>query len=300
MKYFDNLEDAKTLLKSSLDEIFSDPDVNRVGIGKDRNGYFIEAVITPTRRIIFEGLKFKASVRDEFSFVSGPLEKNDFVDLSIDDMKDGMDTMRLETIQPGLSINNGGTIGAIVFHNKKPHLLSCDHVLRRNNGRTSLTNTMSKRLIASYIHNDQRPFLDCAIAEIPGDLIGSLKYEVYQIGAIPKYGIYPELHMPVMKYGSRTGFTRGYVRLIEVYKPDTREETYFEIQPYKTINKPTDSFSEAGDSGSIILSEINPEEVVGIHFQGAYFHDSQDDFQLGSLSLSVQDAIEKLKIEFTT
>lgn len=298
MKYYEHLNEAANRLREIKDELFANPDINRVGVGLDfQHGYFIEAIYNAVTRIgIGENGEDKIVKEYQINKAFGSIAPLEGIDPS-DDLSDIEYPDNFPFIQPGLSINSGGTIGAIVQYNNKPHILSCRHVLD-SQVTVYLRGVWRNYTIANYIGENTNNALDFGLAEIVDELKLKINEITIHLNNRIRNIITPLLNTPVVKYGPRTGLTEGYIRLVEVYTPCSGSHTYFEVQPFRSTCCVTQSFSEAGDSGSVVVSRIDPSMAIGLHFQAANFHFNEDEYHIGSLSTPIQNLKNELDFNF--
>lgn len=194
---------------------------------------------------------------------------------------------------PGVSIGHykvtAGTLGAIVKDNKtdEPLILSNNHILANiSNGRdkkakigdpilqpASYDNgSEEKDIIANLVRfiplNDSKGIfdpvsntVDCAVAKpINSDIIEDNILEIGKINGVKN----PEIDMKVIKSGRTTGLTEANIRAIDStvrVNLDSKREAIFTDQIV------TSSFSDGGDSGSLVLDK--DKNAVGLLFAGS-------------------------------
>lgn len=199
---------------------------------------------------------------------------------------------RFPLIRPGIQINRGGKISAIVEIEGKKFIMSNHHVLKKSiDGSVTLKVgdfEIDQKQIAKY--KSRNLGIDIGFAELTTDLAISnipLGAEISPSGFRN-----PRLHESVIRYW-RKGEIEGVVKLINIYTRKTNDQTFFEIQPVKV-----DVFTSRGDSGSLIVSKTNPEICLGIHRQAAIRHENPDDRTSGSFSIPIELIKSKKEFKF--
>ncbi|MPQ43807.1 hypothetical protein [Clostridium tarantellae] len=180
---------------------------------------------------------------------------------------------RIRPIKPGINIaafngEIGGTLGAIVFGNKKntPYILSCNHILADNNELEVGEYIVQPEPPPDYYHNlvaflskairldfEEKGIniVDAAIAEIPS----YVKYteEIPYIGKVKNIAD-PYITMRVRKTGCVSGYTEGVIKTINTKVRISNiygEKLMFKDQIIASY------MSEIGDSGSIVVDSYN-------------------------------------------
>lgn len=195
--------------------------------------------------------------------------------------------------QPGCSVgfadpNNGfvmaGTFGAVVKKNNKTFILSNNHVLADENqlplnspvfqsglldGGKTATDQIGKLAQFVQLLPNVSNKVDAAIAQVvkQSDVTSAVLF----IGA-PKGSKKAEIDMNVHKFGRTTSYSVG--RIVSI---DTDVKVGYETGDYTfgeqiiIVGEGGKSFSDSGDSGSLIL-ERSSQKAVGLLFAGSKTH----------------------------
>lgn len=301
-KYFQDLKSAKHFLREVKMDVFTKMSgVDYLGIGLSKqHGYFVQAVVKwNTAHVIVP-----KTIRDlKIQIVNGAL--SDMVYPKTPHLEEGFmsgDYLTKSfrpgdypTLQPGTELNDGGTVGAIVYKGGDPHILSCNHVLDDYPGGTRIRG--EQYAIGDYIPPTPGFGLDCGLSRVKDNIANNVVAHLKFLNIVPNVIVEPTLHSNVVKYGPVTGFTKGYIRLVEVYTPTNQEFPHFEVQPTKVDCR---HFVKNGDSGSIILSEQNYNHAIGMVTKKAeYFPESVSQVPAGCLSPPLTDIIKQLNINLT-
>ncbi len=186
-----------------------------------------------------------------------------------------------------------GTLGALVTKNGTQYVLSNNHVLARSNsGRvgdliiqpglidqapvcatdaTDAVATLSQWATITF-KKGTRNVVDGAIAEVQGGKVAA-DGSIVDIGVVSATPAVAAINMPVMKSGRTTGLTSGLVAAVNVtisvrYGSSCgggRGTATFKNQMRVTPG----TFSDGGDSGSLIVTSGAPAQPVGLLFAGS-------------------------------
>lgn len=293
MIYFDSAKEAIEKLEMLHKEVdlFNDSRgyVNRVGVGFElSNGFFIEKVLD-------SGVPFKIRfgiTRSPNKYTHGALfpagKSSKEIDYSYLLRLSGVPN-DIQFLRPGESFYpSKGTIGAIVYKYGVPHILSCRHCL----------GTVGQRLKRNTEQQDQDYLfasvsevsdnLDCGLALIDKPVRGKIDARILELDIAPTDTAKVKLHNLVVKYGSSTGKSEGYVRLVNVITKDTSKYRFVEIQSTNGEN-----FTDEGDSGSLVLLKKSPNIALALHFRKACHHTRN-----GSLSIPIEQVKTELNFKF--
>jgi hypothetical protein len=177
-----------------------------------------------------------------------------------------------------------GTIGALVFRNDTPVLLSNNHVLADSNAASAgdailqpgradggtPANDRIGRLLAFKRLNfaGQANAVDCAVASL--DRAASLKATIRRIGPFTRRAQTASLGQVVIKSGRTTQLTEGIVRDLNFsgrISYGTHGTALFRNQIVVQGSTAT-PFSQGGDSGSLVL-EKRMKRPIGLLFAGS-------------------------------
>jgi hypothetical protein len=195
--------------------------------------------------------------------------------------------------KPGCSVGfadpNGqfvmaGTFGALVRDDAGLYILSNNHVLADESqlqadapifqpglldGGNASTDQIAKLTRFIPLQANTPNDVDCAIANVlnPADVNNA----ILQIGP-PSGSATAQIDMAVQKFGRTTGYTAGQVTSIDTDVKVQYETGTFTFQSQMIIvGMNGDQFSDAGDSGSLIV-ERGSNAAVGLLFAGSSTH----------------------------
>ena len=219
---------------------------------------------------------------------------------------------RIRPAQPGCSVGfafsgaqagsvMAGTFGAVVEAGGKQFVLSNNHVLANENGlpigsdifqpglldKNSPSNDVIAKLSKFITLQTGTPnIVDCAIAEVTGNKLVSAR-------VMPKVGklssgqpLAAAVAMKVEKTGRTTGYTSGTISDVSANVKVGYDIGTLTFSDQIIIVGGTTSFSEAGDSGSLIV-EQNAKRPVGLLFAGSGSH---------TIANHIEDVLDQLKV----
>jgi len=216
---------------------------------------------------------------------------------------------KIRPAQPGCSIGfadpNGqtvmaGTFGAVVKKNNKTYILSNNHVIADENqlplnspifqaglldGGKTATDKIAVLSQVVHLLPGVSNKVDAAIAQVTKQT--DVSNAVLFIGA-PKGSKKAEIDMNVHKFGRTTSYTVGRVISIDTDVKvgyDTGEYTFTE--QIIIVDDNGNSFSDSGDSGSLIL-ERSSQKAVGLLFAGSRTH---------TIANQIGDVLKVLKVK---
>jgi hypothetical protein len=208
---------------------------------------------------------------------------------------------RRRPVRPGISIGfefpppkdnwvMAGTFGAVVTRSGKRYVLSNNHVLAENGLIAIGSPIFQPGLLDGGTANDKIAKLtrfipikptgfnkvDCAIAEfLP--TTGVNPHPMPSVGALSsKNPISAVVGMQVEKTGRTTGYTRGAVFDIAAdvnieYEDKNGNAFVASFNDQMLVNSPSGSFSDQGDSGSLIVARPS-KRATGLLFAGSSTH----------------------------
>lgn len=203
-------------------------------------------------------------------------------------------------VQPNGGLVMAGTFGAVVKKNNKTYILSNNHVIADENqlplnspifqaglldgGRTTTDKIASLSQAVQLLPGVSNK-VDAAIAQVTKQ--ADVSSAVLFIGA-PKGNKKAEIDMNVHKFGRTTSYTVGKVISIDTDVKvgyETGEFTFTgQIIIVGDVGK---SFSDSGDSGSLIL-ERSSQKAVGLLFAGSKTH---------TIANQIGDVLKALKVK---
>jgi hypothetical protein len=194
-----------------------------------------------------------------------------------------------------------GTFGAVVEAGGKRFILSNNHVLANENAlpigsdifqpglldkNTPTADVVAKLSKFITLKTGQPNQVDCAIAEVTSNNIVSP-------AVMPKVGklksgqpLAAAVSMKVEKTGRTTGFTTGTIRDISANVKVQYEAGLLTFSDQIIIVGGASSFSDAGDSGSLIV-EQTAKRPVGLLFAGSSSH---------TIANHIEDVLDQLKV----
>ncbi len=223
---------------------------------------------------------------------SHPQEQN-----NLDDILDGIVNPLLGGIKIGsVKLNNSGTLGMIVQHQTNGKLLGLTnwHVIKRRKGRRGnpivqpgyKPNSIKYRIGNLYRWNKK---LDCAVFEINKHRKLNAANSIYEINGKINKTQEPFIGMKVMKTGAKTGLTHGIVSSVSSDK--------IKIRMVPNPAKPSidNELSDAGDSGSIWVTDEAKPKAVALHWGGDKSQSAITEF---SLANSLNVIFKTLELKF--
>jgi hypothetical protein len=197
-----------------------------------------------------------------------------------------------------------GTFGALVEADGKHYILSNNHVLANENAlpvgsdifqpglldrNTPATSKIAKLSHFIKLKTAGSNQVDCAIAELNAVSLASATI-------LPKVGklssgatVQAKEKMKVEKTGRTTGYTTGVIRDVQATVKVTYDSgTLTFADQIVIVNAGGSSFSDAGDSGSLIVARTT-KQAVGLLFGGTASHTLANhiDDVLSALNVSI-------------
>ncbi len=313
-----NFDEIKRSLDQKAQFYFNrNPSIQSLGIGKDGDGFYIEASVGYETQHILE---IKSDIQRDLEkdlidtkILFVPAEIEDLVLETPEIEKDSIPSPT-QAIQPGLSISSSncvkaGTISGIFQDDENDYVLTCDHILRPLSNCDDYSKYVSvpafnqngnppANVIGEFDRGAINAGIDCATATIKQGV--KYKTEIYKLGKSPQQVYSPKIGDKIIKYGQTTKVTHGYVRLLEVrlrrYK-NIRDLSFIQISP---VNPPS-NFCESGDSGAMAMISSRgkaTEKSVGILFSSVRLKLKDETYYKESIAIPTQKILNKFNLSF--
>jgi hypothetical protein len=282
----------------------SDQNISAIGIAASECGancldYYLLFIVEELEDTL---LPVSFRISDSIELKAHKLRKRS-IQKSFDSFEKG-NHKRRDPVRPGVSIGGrgtaGGTLGAIIFHNSKPHLLSCHHVLGGTNtdvfqpGRLAAPNNGVGRVVR---HDSER---DCAISDFTRRVDDHDRH-VLQLNIIPGGTRNVAINDKVIKYGNATGKTNGKVGMIKVIRRTSLPVRFIKNQFLVRLDPDhlpsTGEISDDGDSGAAFFeySEQNDSAtplLLGIITDGDPYFGDKVEYTYATEMIAIQETLD--------
>jgi len=232
----------------------------------------------------------------------------------------------------GLSIGHlegmSGTLGGFLENeDEEKYLLSCNHVIALCN-QAEIGDLIYQPGATDYIPERARAIavlknffelrlntaneFDAGYAQIKNDgnwnVLGNIVppgFPRFGQKILPPLQKYPKINTQVEKYGRTTGRTEGLVKgvsidgiLVDIELPDGRKTTYRFDNVIEIVGNRESSFSDSGDSGSlVILPNNNDLHGLGIVFAGGEIENDNGEFIPVTLCCALKNILHMYRNE---
>lgn len=223
---------------------------------------------------------------------SNPKEQN-----SLEDVLEGIVNPLLGGISIGsVKLGGSGTLGMIVQHKTNGKLLGLTnwHVIKKRKGRRGNPITQpgfkpsTNRFKIGNLYRWNKK-LDCAVFELNNSRRLNAANSIFEIEGKIKAIQKPFIGMRVMKSGSKTGVTYGIISSVSSDKIKVR------MVPNPAKPSLNNELSDAGDSGSIWVTDEAKPKAVALHWGGDKSNAESTEF---SLANSLGAVFECLELKF--